>query len=157
MQQCTMSPLDSSLSTTPHTLIGSQKDVTKKPYLSLLLVSPAYPCIVYFLHCFLLFYIVVFFYNALCAIEGGQFNRTPTTRLIQASCASPLFQTHFNIPFMLLPTSILRFSYFVFLHVCLSLAILLPFPDPLQNTIHAFAYKYFVFCALEVLYFCMSV
>ena len=52
----------------------------------------------------------MFFYNALCAIEGGQFNRTPTTRLIQASCASPLFQTHFNIPFMLLPPSILFFE-----------------------------------------------
>ena len=104
----------------------------KNTYLSLFLVSPAYPCIVYFLHCFLLFYIVVFFYNALCAVEGGQFNRTPTTRLIQASCASPLFQTHFNISFMLLPTSILRFSYFVFLPVCLILAILLPFTGHYQ-------------------------
>ena len=45
MQQCTMSSLDSSLHNTPHTLNGSQKDVTKKPYLSLLIVLPANPCI----------------------------------------------------------------------------------------------------------------
>ena len=104
----------------------------------------------------------MFFYNALCAIEGGQFNRTPTTRLIQASCASLLFQTHFNIPFMLLPTSILYFEIQLF---CISACLFkcchttshykIPFM-PLSMFVSLYFSAFRLWTSLICLYICTS-
>ena len=125
MQQCTMSSLDSSLHNTPHTLNGSQKEVKNKT------LSISFN----FLTCESMYIsYIAFDSSTLLCFSTMLCVRQKEDNLIgrrqQDSSKLPVL-LHFSRPtstshscFCLRVFCILRFSYFVFLLVCLNIAIL---------------------------------